>query len=76
MPEELTNAEQSQLASAVPQELPKAKKIFEKQPGSDQGKEELVTDVLASLPRADGGSLSDGSSALASVALSKQYHPA
>ncbi|MFI5458755.1 MAG: hypothetical protein ACHRXM_25285 [Isosphaerales bacterium] len=27
MPEELTNAEQTQLASAVPQELPKAKKI-------------------------------------------------
>jgi hypothetical protein len=27
MPEDLTNAEQTQLASAVPQELPKAKKI-------------------------------------------------
>jgi hypothetical protein len=27
MPEELTNAEQTQIASAVPQELPKAKKI-------------------------------------------------
>ncbi|MFI5461405.1 MAG: hypothetical protein ACHRXM_38885, partial [Isosphaerales bacterium] len=46
----------------------------EKQPGNDQGKEELVTDVLAS-PTADGVSLSDGTSALASVALSDGITP-
>jgi len=47
----------------------------EKQSGSDQGREELVTDVLAPSPTADGVNLSDGTSALASIALSDGITP-